>query len=203
MSYLDRVLADSYDRESWLKARENVLGASDAAKFAKISSVETYVRQKLTKSEFTGNSATEQGNRWEPMLLAYAQFDPCGLLIHHPDEAGFAATPDGLHVRGDGSLQLAETKAKHNIIVTGPNPRELRQIAWQLFVVPEATSVDFIWGEIVDKSGEWELRRDPQIIRYWADSDIIRDIQAQIVPIATEVLAALKAARELEKEIDF
>lgn len=200
MSWRDRVLADSTDRESWLALHDTTIGASTAAKFAKPESVETYIRQILTPREFTGNAATESGNRWEPMLLAWAGYEPNSLYIHHPEERGFAATPDG--TREHGGLMLAETKAKHQKVVTGPEPREIRQMAWQLYVVPEADGVEFVWGELVrDDLDGWVLRRDPQSVVFHRDHPVIVAATKIIVPIARQVLAGVRAARALEKEL--
>lgn len=195
MSYLDRILGDSEDRESWLLAREDILGASDAAKFAKLASVPTYVAAKLRPSTFTGNAYTESGNEWEPRLLAWAGIDRNSLLIHAEDESGFAATPDGLTVTPEG-IVLAEVKAKHNKIVYGPTPGELRQVAWQQHCVgPEVLYTDFVWAEIVNG----DIRSlEPKSLRiYPAD---VADILTGVLAIATPVLARLRAARQFAKE---
>lgn len=199
LAVLDRTLADSADRESWLAARQGRIGASDAGKFARASSVEKYVRAKLEPG-FSGNAATESGNRWEPVLLAWAGFEQSTALIHHPDEPGFAATPDGIREDADG-LHLAEVKAKHRQILSGPKPHEVRQMAFQLFVVPEAVDVSYIWGELVEDPTEpegWRLRRDPQTLIFHRDDPKIVAATELIVPIAHKVLAALKAANAQE-----
>lgn len=200
LAALGRTLADSADRESWLALHDTTIGASTAAKFAKPASVETYIRQILTPRTFTGSTATESGNRWEPMLLAWTGFEANSLYIHHPDERGFASTPDGVR-EVDGRLRLAEIKAKHNKVVAGPVPAEVRQMAWQLHTIPEAESVDFTWGELVhDENGEWVLRRDPQTLVYHRDHPAIVAATALIVPIAHQVLAGVRAARAIELE---
>lgn len=190
LAVLDRTLADTADPSSWDRAHGRVIGSYQAGAFAKPGSVETYVRQMLAPRDFKGNEATRSGNRWEPMLLAWAGAEPNSLLIHHPDEKQFGATVDG--TRG---AEIFETKAKHNKVVTAPTPREIRQMAWQLFVLPEYEAVNYTWGELVlNNLGEWELRRDPQNIRFPRDHPQIVAALTLIVPISHEVLAAVNAA---------
>ncbi|GLU91312.1 hypothetical protein [Agromyces sp. NBRC 114283] len=194
---LGRTLADSADRESWLAVHGRVIGSSTAGKFAKPGSVETYVRQILEPRTFRGNAATESGNRWEPMLLAWAGADPNSLLIHHPDNERFGATVDGTR-RVGARLGITETKTKHNRIVTGPTPYEIRQLAWQLYCIPEAEFADWVWGELVEQGGEWVLRRDPQALVFYRDHPQIVAATSLIVPIAHDVVAALDAVPALE-----
>lgn len=197
LAELGRTLADSADRESWLAVHGRVIGSSTAGKFAKPGSVETYVRQILEPRTFRGNAATESGNRWEPMLLAWAGADPNSLLIHHPDNERFGATVDGTR-RVGARLGITETKTKHNRIVTGPTLYEIRQLAWQLYCIPEAEFADWVWGELVEQDGEWVLRRDPQTLVFYRDHPQIVAATSLIVPIAHHVLAALDAVPALE-----
>ena len=204
MSYLDRVLADSTDRESWQIARGPRIGASDAAKFAKMQSVPTYVNNKLDPHEFRGNASTESGNRWEPMLLAWAGIPQNTRLFHHPSEDGFAATPDGINEISAGKLVLGEVKAKHNRIVLGPTPAELRQVAWQLFVFPEAIAVEWIWGELIEVRGQWELREDsPKSLTFARTDPKIISVQTALIPIATAVLAGMRESTQLKEAAGF
>lgn len=201
LAILNRTLADTADPNSWGPAHEKVIGSYQAGAFAKPGSVETYIRQMLTPRSFPGNAATESGNRWEPLLLAFAGAEPNSLLIHHPDEKQYGATVDG--TRGD---VIVETKAKHNKVVDGPTPREVRQIAWQMYCLPEMAAVDFTWGELVLDGREpdgWRLRRDPQTITYPRDHPTIVAALNLIVPIAGEVLAGLRAARALTNGVPF
>lgn len=203
LEYLGRTLADSKDRASWLALHDTVIGASTAAKFAKRESVEKYVRSMLAPSTFTGNAATESGNRWEPLLLAWAGLEPNSMFIHMPREKRFAATPDGSKQTPDG-LVLGEIKAKHNKVVTGPTPAEVRQVAWQLLCIPEAVAVEFVWGEIVLKdNGAWDLRRDPQTLVFTRESPQIVAVLSQVVEIAHDVIRGVEAARALAKEVAF
>lgn len=197
LATLDRTLADSNDRDSWLAVHDKVIGSSTAGKFAKPGSVETYVRQILEPRTFNGNESTASGNDWEPALLGAVHARPNSLFIHHPDNRRFGATIDGTKPAGDG-FAIVETKTKHNLIVSGPTPYEVRQLAWQMFCVPEAVHADWVWGEIVRDPKSpigWRLRRPPQVITFRRDDPRILAATALIVPIAERVLEALDAAK--------
>ena len=197
LTVLDRTLADSADRESWLGVHDKVIGSSTAGKFAKPSSVETYVRQILEPRTFTGNETTRSGNDWEPALLAAVGARPNSLFIHHPDNRRFAATIDGTKALGD-RFAIVETKTKHNRVVTGPTPYEIRQLAWQMFCIPEAVHAEWVWGEVVRDEHSpvgWRLRRPVQSLTFRRDSPEIVAATNLIVPIAHAVLAALTAAQ--------
>ena len=204
MTWQERIIVDGHDRDLWLAARRQVVGASDAAKLAKASSVDKYLAAKLTTSSFSGNGYTEQGHRWEPMMLAYAGIPQNFALIHSPNEPGFAATPDGLRVNPDGRLTLAECKAKHGKAVDGPSTSEWRQLAWQFEVLPEADAIEFLWVELVQNArGEWDLRAAhrgiPHRLVVTRDHPKIVAARALIVPIATDLLARLRVALSYER----
>ncbi|QDZ15808.1 hypothetical protein [Humibacter ginsenosidimutans] len=201
MSYLDRILHDGVDRAGWENARRPVLGASDAAHLAKMSSVDKYLAAKLGHGSFHGNEYTESGHRWEPMMLAWAGIPQNIALFHSPAEPGFACTPDGIaEVHGGRSLRLAEAKAKHLKIVDGPSVSEWRQLAFQFEVLPEATEIEFIWVEL-DAAGEIRAGRhgEPCSITVRRDHPKILAARAQIMPIAAEVLARLRVALTYER----
>lgn len=203
MDYLNRILDDGTDRDNWLVSRTPAVCASDVAKFAKLSSVHLYLADKLDRTPFHGNKYTESGNRWEPLMLAWAGMPENKALIHSPDERGFAATPDGLSITpttGRG----AECKAKHNKIVTGPTLGEWRQLSWQFVAVPEFEEIEFIWQELViDRdTGEWVPRTaEPKNLTVKRGDAKVQTTIAQVMPIATEVLARLTAALEFEREL--
>lgn len=202
LEYLGRTLADSKDRASWLTVHDSVIGASTAAGFAKPESVEKYIAAMLKPRTFSGNRMTDSGNRREPWLLAWMGYEPNSLFIHAPESRRFGATPDGSNVV-NGDLRLAEVKTKHSRVVTGPTPAEVRQVAWQLFCVPEAVAVDWTWGEFVPDGDDWMMRRDPLTLTYTRDHEQIIAATALIIPIAHAVLEGLDAARALAKEVAF
>lgn len=196
LATLDRTLADSADRDSWLQVHDRVIGSSTAGKFAKPGSVETYVRQILQPRTFSGNETTRSGNDWEPALLAAVGARPNSLFIHHPDNRRFGATIDGTKYVTRG-LCIVETKTKHNQVVTGPTPYEVRQLAWQLYCIPEAVEAAWVWGEVVRDPRSpvgWRLRRPPLSLTFPRDDPQIVAATELIVPIAHAVLAALDAA---------
>lgn len=196
LAVLDRTLADSNDRESWLNVHDKVIGSSAAGKFAKPGSVETYIRQIIAPRTFSGNGSTDRGNLWEPALLAAANARPNSLLIHHPNNDRFACTVDGTKPTFN-SFAIVETKTKNERIITEPTPYEVRQLAWQLYCLPEADHAEWWWGEIVrdPKSPDgWKLRRPPQHLVFYRDTPVIIAATSLIVPIAMAVLERLDAA---------
>lgn len=208
LAVLGRTLANSADRASWLAVHDKVIGSSTAGKFAKPGSVETYVRQILEPRTFSGNESTRSGNDWEPALLEAVGAEPNTLFVHHPDNERFATTVDGARWhpplpseiraghRGD-VLFITEVKTKHNKVVTGPTPYEIRQAAWHLFCIPEAAQLEWAWGEVVTAPASpvgWRLRRPIQSIIFRRDDPRIVAAINLIVPIAHDVLAALDAA---------
>ena len=200
MNYMDRILHDGVDREAWKIARRPCVGASDAAKLAKESSVPSVLAAKLSRTEWNGNQFTEQGHRWEPMMLAWAGIRPNIALFHSPGERGFAATPDG----ADGTTG-AECKAKHNKVVTGPTLGEWRQIAFQFVVVPEFEEIEFIWQELVidPTSGLWIPRADePKNLTIPRNHPKIVDLTSKILPLATDLLDRLTRALEFERQMN-
>lgn len=202
LPYLSRILDDGTDRERWLAARANgVIGASDAAKLARMSSVDLYLASKLADRSFTGNTFTENGNEWEPDMLAWAGIPGNTALIHSPDEPGFASTPDGLQITSSGG-RGAECKAKHNKIVHGPSLGEWRQVGWQLETVPEFDEIEFIWAELVidPDTGKWVMRTDePKSMTIKRNNPKVQAELAKVRPIATELLKRLRAALEFER----
>ncbi|WP_285462955.1 hypothetical protein [Agromyces sp. NBRC 114283] len=161
-----------------------------------------YLTAKLKRDVFSGNVFTENGYRFEPMILGWGGYNHNVALIHAPDETGFAATPDGIHPSGNAG---AEVKIKHVTVdkrTKGPTLPEWRQMAWQFRVIPEFEHIDWMWGDI-DKNGDGEdlIDDEPRFIRVYRDDPKILDLQQQVEPIATELLSRLRAALAFEKEL--
>ena len=205
MSYRDRILADGSDRDAWKVARFPVIGASDAKSLAKPESVPLYLAAKLRRDVFTGNVFTDNGYRWEPIILGWAGHEHNVALFRSPDEAGFAATPDGVTELPNGRVALAECKVKHVELTKrtkGPTLGEWRQVSWQFRVFPEADYLDWCWGD-VDKNGDGEdlIDDEPKFMRIYPDNPKVIDLQQRIEPIAVDLLSRLRAALAFEKEL--
>lgn len=195
MTWRDRIIVDGTDREAWAMARRNVIGASDAKSLSKMASVDKYLLAKLKDDgSFHGNAATAQGHRWEPMMLAWAGIPENKALIHSVITSGFAATPDGV---GD---RIAECKAKHNRVVTGPTLPEKRQVAWQFLCLPEIDDLVWLWMEI-DEHGE-PFHDEPKYVEFHRGDAELVNLTGLMMPIATELLARLRAARAFEEEMN-
>ena len=198
MTYLDRILNNGTDRDSWLAAHRDHVTASQAQSLAKMSSIEKYLKRALEPKTFTGNEYTEQGHRWEPMMLAWANIPQNLALIHSPEHPGIAATVDGI-----GKTALAECKVKNNRIIDGPSLMEWRQLAIQMYCLPEFDSLEFIWVEL-DKSGEIRAGRngEPCSLTIRRDHPKIVAATAQVLPIAVELSWRLHTALQAEKEMN-
>lgn len=200
--YLDRIIHDGKDRAGWEAARYGIFGASDAAGFAKITSVDKYVAAKMREEHFAGNSRTAEGHRWEPMMLAWAGIPQNTALIAHPSIPNLAATPDGLGVGPSGELALAECKARIRRITDGPSLGEWRQIALQLDVVPEADTLHFLWVELVGPDDNLQMRTDaPHEVVITRDHPKVIAAREQMLPIAVEAAAQLRAALEFKEAL--
>lgn len=203
LTWRDRILNDGESRESWLGARLSVIGASDVKQYAKLSSVDKYVAAKIRPRTFFGNQVTESGHRWEPMILAYLGVPGNKQFVHAPDNERFACTPDG--IQDEGVFTLAEVKARHGVIKPNPDAGEWRQLAWQLMCFPEAELVRFGTATLLlNQQGEYEVREGGYgALDVYRDHPKIIAATAQILPIAEQVLAALDAAQNAMKEVQF
>lgn len=192
--HLRRVVADSADRPAWQRARAHGIGASDAAAFAKLESVPLYVRAKLREG-FTGNAYTATGHRWEVPALAGAGWEQNTLMFHAADERGYLATPDGIRVNPDGTLTLAEAKAKLN--ATEPikiPPAHRRQMWWAQYVLG-ANQTEYL--VLPYDENHTPTRMTPHVITFDRDDAQIRKLR----DIAEPVLAAIRAARQFERMV--
>ncbi|UFU14598.1 hypothetical protein LQK89_02550 [Curtobacterium sp. C1] len=202
--YLERVVVDGSDRAAWEAARRPFWGASDAKTFAKAESIDRYLIAKLAPKSFHGNEYTEQGHRWEPLMLEYAAIPQNVALVRSPHNDAWACTPDGIRVEPTGRLTLAECKVRHGKVYDGPAKAEWRQLAFQFECFPEADEIAFLWVELVrDANGEWQLREGlhgrPRMLAIRRDHPEIVAARATILPIATELATRLRVALSYER----
>jgi len=195
--YRSRVVADAADRETWLAVRSTGIGASDAANFAKLESVEKYARAKIKETfggGFTGNAYTATGHRWESAALSAAGIVQNTLMFRSVEEPRFFATPDGIH-EGEHGLQLAEAKA---VLVRDYDPEtwqpkipptHRRQIAWAQMVLG---AVETLYVVLPYDEKHTPLAMMPTIIRVPRDDEMI----SSLITIARPVLRALTLAAE-------
>ncbi|WP_225735006.1 YqaJ viral recombinase family protein [Pseudoclavibacter endophyticus] len=146
-----RVLADSAEREAWLRARVGGITATDAAKLATPNSVRQVVRDKLDPSGFSGNAFTEHGRQREPHIASWVLerhgIPACGLLYHAQRSLRHLATPDGLYA-DDERLLLAEIKTTGKPWKRIPRSY-LRQVWWQQYVLGAERTL-FVWEQHAD-----------------------------------------------------
>lgn len=169
---LGRIVADSSDRVAWLRARSRGITATDAAKLATSRSVAAAALDKLHGSGFTGNSWTDHGRAREPVIAEWVQHNfgiiASSSLFHAAEQRLHLATPDGLAVRANGHVELAEIKTTSKAWRSIPRSY-LRQVWWQQYVLgAERTLV--VWEQhdnFVPIAGEpmsrWVDRDDEQI----------------------------------------
>lgn len=185
-SYLDRIVATGDDRVVWLRERSRGVTATDAAKLATDASVAKAVWDKRYGGHFGGSAFTEHGRTREPIIAAWAEhahgIQSSRSLFHAEQERRHLATPDGLRISSDGTLELCEikttTKAWRSI------PRNyLRQVWWQQYVLgAERTLV--VWEEHRDFV---PVADEPRC--QWVDRD--EDQIAMLVRLANQMLSLL------------
>lgn len=185
-----RVVCDSADRDSWMRVRRNGLGASDVAKYAKLESLPSYVRSKLTHGAFTGNPHTERGHRMEAPILATQGMSQNTLMFHAEDEPLFFATPDAVVSPTQGA------QVKTTVHTAGRRVRipaaHRRQMQWECYVCGFET-VEYIVLRF-DADGN-PLTFEPEVIVFDRDDAEI----SSILNIARPVLAALTEALTFER----
>lgn len=190
----ERVVCDSADRDTWMRVRRNGLGASDVAKYAKLESLPSYVRAKLTHGTFTGNPHTERGHRLESPILASQGMQQNTLMFHAEGEPRMFATPDGVTRQADGSYRLAQVKttvhtAGRRIRIPAVHRRQM----WHEQYVCGADTTDYLVLRF-DADGN-PLTLEPEWIVFDRDD---HEIQKQL-NIARPVLAALIEALAFER----
>lgn len=192
---LGRVVADSRDRPAWLAARPGRIGGSDAANFAKVTSVPSYVKAKIQSGTFQGNAFTRHGNDREARMLRSYHLEQNTLMFHAAGNEKHVATPDGvLVVAHDGHLVIAECKTTNKPFTKVPLGY-LRQCLWNMYVLG-ATECLFIW-EL--HQGFVAVEAEPESILIRLD-DYAAELQT-LITIADAVLDGLDAAEQFRKDI--
>jgi len=150
--HLSRVVAASTDRVAWLRARSRGVTATDAARLASDRAVASVAWEKINGSGFGGNAFTDHGRAREPEIAAWVRSEyeivPSVSLFHAARERRHLATPDGIRVAPDGTVELAEIKTTSKPWKSIPRSY-LRQVWWQQYVLgAERTLV--VWEQHVD-----------------------------------------------------
>lgn len=188
---LDRVIADkATDPAGWADARRFRIGASDAAKFAKVESTELYVRSAVLAMHkpWNGNEHSRRGHEYEPAIAGYVGLGHNERMFRSAEFDEFAATPDAIHVADAGVVVNGEYKVKHRPI-KGPSAAEFRQVWWAQMVTGAAFT-RWAWLTLDDR-----LRPigPPQTITIDRDEQQIQ----RLLTIAHPVRLALRQARTI------
>lgn len=190
MSYLDRILASSEDRDAWLTARNTGVTASNAAKLVSENSIDSILKSKFYDG-FTGNAATEWGLEREPFLLEWAKFEQNKFLFHSIDNKRFMATPDGIRLDSEGKLELCQVKTTGKPMPKIP-AHYYRQIQWEMYVM-DAVRCYFV-VEVHEDFVPVSL--EPQLEIFERNEEVI----ASLKTLAIALLARLDEANAFEKE---
>lgn len=149
-AWKQRLLANSEERISWLRARSRGITATDAAKLTTEHSCLRVAEAKAYGSGFGGNPYTDHGKRREPVIAAWMEANygishSTGLYCAEPSQRHLA-TPDGIDVScPEHQLVLAEIKTSNKPLEQMPKTY-LRQIQWQQYVMG-ATKTLLIWEQ--------------------------------------------------------
>lgn len=166
-SYLNRMVTDGTDRMAWMRARARGITATDVAKLTSPRSIEAAAHEKLHGSRFTGNAYTAHGKAREPEIASWVLrehlISPSQALFHAETDLRHLATPDGLVLRENGIIELAEIKTTNKQWRSIPR-NYLRQVWWQQYVLgAERTLVVWERHENFVPVGDPECR--------WVDRD--------------------------------
>lgn len=186
-TYLQRIVADGSDRVEWMRARARGITATDVAKLSSPRSIDAAAWQKLHGMGFGGNAFTRHGNEREPEIASWVLREhgitPSQALFHAELDRRHLATPDGLTLRTNGSLELAEIKTTNKAWRSIPR-NYLRQIWWQQYVLgAERTLLVWERHENFVPVGDPECR--------WIDRD--ENEIAQLVNLAGQLIDTLIA----------
>jgi hypothetical protein len=192
MTYLERILASSEDRDAWLSARNVGVTASNAAKLVTLNSLDSVLKSKFYDG-FTGNAATDWGLEREPFLLEWASFPQNKYLFHSIDNKRFMATPDGIRLDADGKIELCQVKTTGKPMPKIP-AHYYRQIQWEMFVM-DAVRCYFV---VEVHEGFVPVSLEPQLEIFERDEEAI----ASLKTLATALLERLDEANAFEKEME-
>ena len=147
---------------------------------------------KLYGNGFGGNAYTDHGRAREPEIARWVLGEhaiaPSCEALPRARRPRHLATPDGVAVRADGSVELAEIKTTAKAWRSIPRSY-LRQVLWQQYVLgAERTLV--VWEQHVDfvpvddgAECRWVDRDDDEIHRLVALADTVLDTLARQAPV--------------------
>ena len=191
MDFSERAVADSRDRDAWLAARPDKIGASDAAKYAKLVSAPLYARDKI-HNPFNGNAYTRHGNDREVGMLAHFRFPQNTIMYRSAGNARHVATPDGIIDVG-GEVVLAQCKTAVKPLPAKIPPAYQRQMWWEQYVMGASRTL-LIWEH---HDGFQPVSMEPVGVWFYRDDDAI----ATLIQIADIVLGGLDAAARFKSEM--
>jgi hypothetical protein len=184
-----RILAHASDRVAWLRARARGITATDVAKLSTPASVIAVARQKVHGTGFSGNVFTEHGKAREPQIADWVAREhgiaPSDALFHAVRDRRHLATPDGVALRGDGRIELAEIKTTNKPWRSIPR-HYLRQVWWQQYVLGAERTL-FVW----ERHDDFVPVGEPQC--RWVDRDE-NEIEV-LVSLATRLIATIASGR--------
>jgi hypothetical protein len=190
LSHESRIVARASDRVAWLRARSRGITATDVAKLSTPRSVHNAALDKLHGTGFTGNVYTEHGRAREPQIASWVRINygikPSDALFHAEASRKHLATPDGLVVRDNGAIELAEIKTTNKPWRSIPR-HYLRQVWWQQYVLGAERTL-FVWEQhkdFIPIDSEPECR--------WIDRD--ENEIAILVSLADQLIATLMRTR--------
>jgi len=191
MTYLERIVASSENRDAWLTARNTGVTASNAARLVSEQSLDSILKSKFYDG-FTGNAATDWGLEREPFLLDWAGFPQNKYLFHSVENKRFMATPDGIRLNADGNLELCQVKTTGKPMPKIP-AHYYRQIQWEMFVM-DAVRCHFV----VEVHEDFvPVNLEPQLEIFERNEEVITSLKT----LATALLVKLDGAVAFEKEM--
>lgn len=162
-----RVVSNSNDRISWLRARSLGVTATDVARLSSVRALQAVALEKLTGSSFGGNAYTDHGRAREPEIARWVQSNhgitPSSDLYHAHGQPLHLATPDGVSARGT-TVVLCEIKTTSNAWRSIPRSY-LRQVWWQQYVLGADRTL-VVWEQHADFV---PIAAEPQV--RWVERD--------------------------------